>query len=154
VTVDFARIALFYGPPIAILVAATLSYGLRGRQYHRLVLSTQQKDATAQDKKVNSEKPRSLSWRVAELTTLMLSLAYLGDVFLGDATKQSSLSLFGYVLEMPRELILIYMGAAFLLGGLVVWIAELRHRRRARNSERRLRQLEMQIEQTKSRVSQ
>ena len=54
-------------------------------------------------------------------------------------------------LEMPLSLaILGAMGLAFLVGGLLVWIAELGQRRRARRAEHAVRRLEAQVQELKS----
>jgi lipopolysaccharide assembly protein A len=58
-----------------------------------------------------------------------------------------------YSLQSPLSLaILIAMGLAFLLGGLVVWISALGQRRRARRAEHAVRLLEAQVEELKSRI--
>ncbi len=57
-----------------------------------------------------------------------------------------------YAGEMPVSLaILGAMAVAFLLGGLVVWVAELGQRRRARQAERTVRLLEAKIEELSAR---
>jgi putative membrane protein len=59
-----------------------------------------------------------------------------------------------YVWEVPVSIaILIAMAIAFLLGALVVWVAELGQRRRARHAERTVRLLEAQVEDLKARVA-
>ncbi len=59
-----------------------------------------------------------------------------------------------YGMDVPVSLaILVAMAIAFLLGGLVVWIAELSQRRRARRAERTVKLLEAQIEDLKARVA-
>ncbi len=59
-----------------------------------------------------------------------------------------------YALDMHLSLaILSAMAIAFLLGALVVWLAELGQRRRARRAERMVRMLEAQIEDLKARSS-
>ena len=59
----------------------------------------------------------------------------------------------GWSLEAPLSLaILGGMALAFLIGGLLVWIAELRQRRRARRAEQTVRLLEAQMQDLKSRV--
>jgi uncharacterized integral membrane protein len=58
-----------------------------------------------------------------------------------------------FSLEMPLSLaILAAMAIAFLLGGLVVWIAELGQRRRARRAEQTVRLLETQVQDLKARL--
>ncbi|WP_428486020.1 lipopolysaccharide assembly protein LapA domain-containing protein [Rhodopila sp.] len=57
-----------------------------------------------------------------------------------------------YVVSVPLSLaILGGMAAAFLVGGLVVWVAELGQRRRARKAERTVRLLEAKIEELQAR---
>ena len=57
-----------------------------------------------------------------------------------------------YTIDIPLSLaILGGMGTAFLLGALVVWVAELGQRRRARQAERTVRLLEAKIEELKAR---
>jgi uncharacterized integral membrane protein len=61
----------------------------------------------------------------------------------------------GLSLEAPLSLaILGAMGLAFLIGGLLVWIAELGQRRRARRAEQTVRLLEAQVQELKSRLPQ
>ncbi len=58
-----------------------------------------------------------------------------------------------YTVQLPLSLaILGGMAAAFLLGALVVWMAELGQRRRARQAERTVRLLEAKIEELKARI--
>jgi lipopolysaccharide assembly protein A len=57
-----------------------------------------------------------------------------------------------YTVALPLSLaILGSMALAFLLGGLLVWVAELGQRRRARQAERTVRLLEAKIEELKAR---
>ena len=57
-----------------------------------------------------------------------------------------------YSVEVPLSLaILGAMAVAFLLGALVVWIAELGQRRRARRAERTVKLLEAKIEELSTR---
>lgn len=59
----------------------------------------------------------------------------------------------GWSLEMPLSIaILGGMALAFLIGGLLVWIAELGQRRRARRAEQAVRLLEAQVQELKSRL--
>ena len=59
------------------------------------------------------------------------------------------------LLEAPLSLaILVAMGVAFLLGGLLVWVAELGQRRRARRAEHAVRRLEAELLELKSRLPQ
>ena len=61
----------------------------------------------------------------------------------------------GWSLEAPLSLaILGAMALAFLVGGLLVWIAELGQRRRARRAEHAVRLLEAQVQELKSRLPQ
>jgi putative membrane protein len=61
----------------------------------------------------------------------------------------------GLSLEAPLSLaILGAMGLAFLIGGLLVWIAELGQRRRARRAEQTVRLLEAQVQELRSRLPQ
>ena len=56
-------------------------------------------------------------------------------------------------LEMPLSLaILVGMGIAFLLGGLVVWISELGQRRRARRAENAVSLLEAEVQELRARL--
>jgi putative membrane protein len=58
----------------------------------------------------------------------------------------------GLSLEAPLSLaILGAMALAFLIGGLLVWVAELGQRRRARRAEQAVRLLEAQVQALKSR---
>jgi uncharacterized integral membrane protein len=57
-----------------------------------------------------------------------------------------------YGIEIHLSLaILVAMAIAFLVGALVVWVAELSQRRRARRAERMVRLLEAQIEALQAR---
>jgi lipopolysaccharide assembly protein A len=57
-----------------------------------------------------------------------------------------------YSVDLPLSLaILGSMAVAFLLGALIVWIAELGQRRRARQAERKVRLLEAKIEELTAR---
>lgn len=57
-----------------------------------------------------------------------------------------------YSLEIPLSLaILVSMAVAFLLGALLVWVAELGRRRRARRAEHTIRLLEAKIEELRAR---
>jgi lipopolysaccharide assembly protein A len=59
----------------------------------------------------------------------------------------------GFSREVPLSLVVLGgMAAAFLAGGLLVWVSELAQRRRARRAEQAIRLLEAQVEQLKSRV--
>lgn len=59
----------------------------------------------------------------------------------------------GYSVEVPLSVaVLIGMGFAFLVGGLLVWVSELSQRRRARRAEQTIRLLEQQIEDLKART--
>jgi lipopolysaccharide assembly protein A len=59
----------------------------------------------------------------------------------------------GWSLEAPLSLaILGGMALAFLLGGMLVWLAELAQRRRARRAEEAARLLEAQMQDLKARV--
>ena len=61
----------------------------------------------------------------------------------------------GLSLEGPLSLvILVGMAVAFLIGGVLVWIAELGQRRRARRAEQAVRLLEAQVQALKSRLPQ
>jgi putative membrane protein len=61
----------------------------------------------------------------------------------------------GWSLDAPLSLaILGAMALAFLIGGLLVWIAELGQRRRARRAEQAVRLLEVQVQELKSRLPQ
>jgi putative membrane protein len=61
----------------------------------------------------------------------------------------------GWSLDAPLSLaILGAMALAFLIGGLLVWIAELGQRRRARRAEQAVRLLEAQVQELKSRLPQ
>jgi putative membrane protein len=61
----------------------------------------------------------------------------------------------GWSLEAPLSLaILGAMAIAFLIGGLLVWIAELGQRRRARRAEQSVRLLEAQVQALKARLPQ
>jgi uncharacterized integral membrane protein len=61
----------------------------------------------------------------------------------------------GWSLEAPLSLaILGAMAVAFLIGGLLVWITELRYRRRARRAEQAVRLLEAQVQALKARLPQ
>jgi putative membrane protein len=61
----------------------------------------------------------------------------------------------GWSLEAPLSLaILGAMALAFLVGGLLVWIAELGQRRRAQRAEHAVRLLEAQVQELKSRLPQ
>jgi lipopolysaccharide assembly protein A len=57
-----------------------------------------------------------------------------------------------YTVDLPLSLaILGSMALAFLLGALIVWVAELGQRRRARQAERTVRLLEAKIEELQAR---
>jgi lipopolysaccharide assembly protein A len=57
-----------------------------------------------------------------------------------------------YTVDLPLSLaILGSMAVAFLLGALIVWVAELGQRRRARQAARTVRLLEAKIEELKAR---
>lgn len=57
-----------------------------------------------------------------------------------------------FIVSVPLSLaILGAMAAAFFLGGLVVWMAELGQRRRARNAERTVKLLEARIQELEAR---
>jgi len=59
----------------------------------------------------------------------------------------------GWSLEAPLSLaILGGMALAFLIGGMLVWLAELGQRRRARRAEETARLLEAQMQDLKARV--
>lgn len=59
-----------------------------------------------------------------------------------------------YSLELHLSLaILLAMAIGFLLGALVVWMSELRQRRRARRAERTVRLLEAQVEALQARAT-
>ena len=56
-------------------------------------------------------------------------------------------------LQAPLSLVILGgMAIAFLLGGLLVWIAELGQRRRARRAEHTVRLLEQQVQELKARM--
>lgn len=58
-----------------------------------------------------------------------------------------------YHWDVPLSLaILIGMGIAFILGGLLVWFSVLSQRQRARRAERAVRLLEAQVEDLKARI--
>lgn len=60
-----------------------------------------------------------------------------------------------FAVQAPLSLaILGGMALAFLLGGLVVWFAELGQRRRARRAERSVRLLEQQLQEMRARLPQ
>ena len=61
----------------------------------------------------------------------------------------------GLSLHAPLSLVVLGgMAIAFLLGGILVWFAELGQRRRARRAERTIRALEAQVQELKARVPQ
>ena len=61
----------------------------------------------------------------------------------------------GWSLQAPLSLIILAaMAVAFLLGGVLVWVAELGQRRRARRAERAIRMLEAQVQDLKTRMPQ
>jgi lipopolysaccharide assembly protein A len=61
----------------------------------------------------------------------------------------------GWSLEAPLSLIILgCMAMAFLIGGLLVWVAELGQRRRAHRAEQAVRQLESQVQDLKARLPQ
>ena len=58
-----------------------------------------------------------------------------------------------YSMELPLSIaILGAMGVAFLVGGFIVWMAELGQRRRARRAEHAVRLLEAQVLELKARL--
>lgn len=58
-----------------------------------------------------------------------------------------------YAWDVPVSLaILIAMGLAFLVGGLLAWASSLNQRRRARRAEHAVRLLEAQVQELKSRL--
>ncbi len=60
-----------------------------------------------------------------------------------------------FSVEVPVSLVvLIGMAAAFLVGGLFVWMGSLSQRRRARRAEARVRVLDQQLEALKARLAQ
>lgn len=60
-----------------------------------------------------------------------------------------------YALELPVSLaVLGGMAVAFLAGGMLVWVAELAQRRRARHAEQTVRLLEAQVQELKARLPQ
>ncbi|HVZ10099.1 lipopolysaccharide assembly protein LapA domain-containing protein [Rhodopila sp.] len=60
---------------------------------------------------------------------------------------------FDYSIEVPVSLaILVGMAVGLLLGGALVWVAEIAQRRRARRAERTSRQLQAQIEALQARL--
>ena len=57
-----------------------------------------------------------------------------------------------YFIDVPLSLaILTAMALGFLLGGLVVWTAEVRQRRRARRAERTVRMLQAKVDELQAR---
>ena len=61
----------------------------------------------------------------------------------------------GWSMQAPLSLIILgAMAVAFLLGGLLVWVAELGQRRRARRAEQAMRSLEAQVRDLKTRLPQ
>ncbi len=59
----------------------------------------------------------------------------------------------GWSLEAPLSLVVLgAMALAFLIGGVLVWIAELGQRRRARRAEQTVRLLEAQMQELKARL--
>jgi putative membrane protein len=61
----------------------------------------------------------------------------------------------GWSLDAPLSLIILgFAAVAFLCGGLLVWIAELGQRQRARRAEHAVRQLEAQVQDLKARLPQ
>jgi uncharacterized integral membrane protein len=59
-----------------------------------------------------------------------------------------------YIVNLPVSLaILGGMAVAFLIGGLVVWVAELGQRGRARRAERKVRLLEAKVQELEARPS-
>jgi len=59
-----------------------------------------------------------------------------------------------YSVQVPLSLaVLAGMAIAFLVGGLLVWIAELGQRRRARHAEQTVRLLEAQVQDLKARLA-
>jgi uncharacterized integral membrane protein len=60
-----------------------------------------------------------------------------------------------YALVLPLSLAIIGgMAVAFLVGGLLVWVSALAHRRRARQAEQMVRLLESQVQELKARPPQ
>lgn len=60
-----------------------------------------------------------------------------------------------FAIEVPLSLaVLAGMGAAFLLGGLIVWTSALAQRRRARRAEAEVRMLDEQVTELKARLAQ
>ena len=60
-----------------------------------------------------------------------------------------------YALVLPLSLAIIAsMAAAFLAGGLLVWVSALAQRRRARHAEQMVRLLESQVQELKARPPQ
>jgi len=58
-----------------------------------------------------------------------------------------------FSVQAPLSLVILGgMAFAFLLGGLLVWIAELGQRRRARRAEHTVRLLEQQVQELKARL--
>lgn len=61
----------------------------------------------------------------------------------------------GVSLHAPLSLVVLGgMAIAFLLGGVLVWFAEVGQRRRARRAERTIRMLEQQVQELKARMPQ
>jgi len=61
----------------------------------------------------------------------------------------------GWLLQAPLSLIVLgAMALAFLLGGVLVWVAELGQRRRARRAEQAVRRLEAELRDLRSRPQQ
>jgi uncharacterized integral membrane protein len=61
----------------------------------------------------------------------------------------------GWSLEAPLSLVILgFMAAGFLIGGLLVWIAELSQRRRAQRAEQAVRLLEAEVQDLKARLPQ
>ena len=60
-----------------------------------------------------------------------------------------------FALELPLSLaVLGGMAIAFLMGGAIVWLAELGQRRRARQAEQAVRLLEAQVQELQARLPQ
>jgi uncharacterized integral membrane protein len=61
----------------------------------------------------------------------------------------------GWSLQAPLSLVILgFMAVAFLIGGVLVWFAELGQRRRARQAEQANRRLEAQVQELRARTPQ
>ncbi len=104
-----------------------------------------------------------LSGEAGELSCRAMRLLILAPFLLllvlfalsNTATVRVGLWPTGLSLEGPLSLVVLGgMAVAFLIGGVLVWVAELGQRRRARRAEQAVRSLEAQVQALKARLPQ